>query len=375
MKQQRNITIDIIRGFLLIIMTIDHFSHQVISFYIGYFSAAEGFVFISGIVMGIYGISKYNSEGYLKLKSRLINRSLRIYKYHLLTVLFYFLFKAILNSSDTFFTLSTLKAFNYKYFLWSSFLIFKPYGLDILPMYILFVSISPFVIKLITKNKIKLVLIFSIILWVLNLLFFDSFFTLWCSNLHIPLTGAFSVLSWQLIFILGILIGYLVNSNYLNKYLDRKISIVISTSIFILFFSLKVGWIEAIDNNLISSLIARSALHPLILLNFFAVSHMVYYIIKNIRVGINFNSVSLLGQYSIQVFTFHLLLFIIFRNYLPIFSIEFINSANYFHSILNNILNWTLTVPLAALLFIPPIFLKIKTPLLKIFPKVNSNTN
>lgn len=372
MKESRNYTLDVLRGFLLIIMTVDHFSNQVISYNFGYCSAAEGFVFLSGLVMGLYGVKKYNSEGYTKLISNLTTRAFRIYKYHFFTFLFLFILTGLLALGQN--SISAVLSNSYKDFFWETLLIFKPKGLDILPMYIFFVLISPFILNLLFKKKIGLVFSISIFLWSINYILIDSRLVYWFSKFNIPLSGEFSILSWQLIYVTGLIIGFLITSDLLKKILARKIVLEISILVVVVFFLQKYFMADINNSNLMYRLTSRNTLGPIRIINFFAFSYLLFYLFSRITIPKSFNSIALLGKYSIQVFTFHLVLLILFREFVPTYTIEIFSAPNNFQLILNNLFIWLVTLPVSILLFIPVIILKFKPEKLPIQEKSKNIT-
>jgi hypothetical protein len=65
-------------------MTIDHFGDLSLVRIFGFFTAAEGFVFISGIVAGIVYYGKGQKLTSNQLNHSAMTRSLKIYKYHLI---------------------------------------------------------------------------------------------------------------------------------------------------------------------------------------------------------------------------------------------------------------------------------------------------
>lgn len=370
MKSQRNTNLDVLRGALLIIMTIDHFSSQVISYYFSFFSAAEGFVFISGIVMGIYGYNKYKSEGYSTLKSNLIKRSIRIYKYHICTFLVFLLFTEIIHTNDSSYLSAQIDLF--EKIIWGSLLVYKPSGTDILPMYIVFVLISPVLIKLIVNKRIGFILAISSILWFLNYTFIESRLIYWFPYYNIPLKGVFSVLSWQFIFILGVSTSFLIKSEKINNIIKSKTTFYLAMLILIAFLTLRF---EIFNSEYIKYLTSRNTLGPLRILNFISFAYIVYYLISKISMNGRLKAVGLLGQYSIQVFTFHLLILIIFQNYLPFVSFNLFGNNSGLLLIGSNLFNWILTLPSILLLFIPVFIFGLNKPRIRISTLTKAKLN
>ena len=93
--------LDGIRGLLLVIMTIDHLGsplHYITDQTFGFVSAAEAFVFISGLIAGIVYNKKYLKSGLESVTKGLQSRSWTIYKYHM--ILFLLLFVLSTNFSS-----------------------------------------------------------------------------------------------------------------------------------------------------------------------------------------------------------------------------------------------------------------------------------
>jgi hypothetical protein len=88
---KRYLQLDALRGLFLIIMSLDHFGGvfpYVLHGRIGYISAADGFVFLSGMVAGmVYG--RYHERHKLFFKS--FERGVKIYRYHITTVIVLFI--------------------------------------------------------------------------------------------------------------------------------------------------------------------------------------------------------------------------------------------------------------------------------------------
>lgn len=357
MKVARNYNIDVIRGLLLFIMTIDHFSEQTILYNFGYFSAADGFVFISGLVMGSYGMAKYESGGFNYLSSNLTRKSLRIYKYHLIAILSLLVVSIIINYDYNFISAPLLKIENLFKIFWSVVLVYKPMGLDILPMYIFFTLISPLIIQLITKQKIKRIIFISGLIWGLNNTLIDSRLTYWLHYFSIPLSGAFSILSWQFIFILGIISSQIVKKDYFHEPIKNRIILLVALISTFIFLLSKNSWLFLFDPKILISLAKRDVLGPMRLLNFLSFACVMYFVIRELKLSSLFKPFALLGQYSIQVFSFHLVLFYLLRKFVPLFNFEVWSLNGVYQNFGNNLINWVLTIPISLLLFIPIFYL------------------
>src|SRR3712207_2413449 len=82
---QRFVQIDGLRGLLLVVMLMNHLN-IVFNKYtyepFGVISAAEGFVFLSGLVAGLVYTRKLIKYGREEMVKSVVSRSLTIYKYH-----------------------------------------------------------------------------------------------------------------------------------------------------------------------------------------------------------------------------------------------------------------------------------------------------
>src|ERR1700730_14174529 len=89
---KRLIIFDILRGILLL-MIVDHSPSQLRLFTdqpMGFFTTAEGFVFVSAFLAGMLFRRRTDESGLVAARSGTIGRALGIYRAHLLTVSFAF---------------------------------------------------------------------------------------------------------------------------------------------------------------------------------------------------------------------------------------------------------------------------------------------
>src|ERR1700704_4543880 len=84
---------DVLRGIFLLMMIVDH-SPSVFRIFtdqpIGFFTTAEGFVFVSAFLAGMLFRRRSEKSGFAVARSAAIRRAGRIYHAHLLTVGFAF---------------------------------------------------------------------------------------------------------------------------------------------------------------------------------------------------------------------------------------------------------------------------------------------
>src|SRR5688572_23987017 len=146
----RILQVDFFRGFFLIIIITNHFlSSKNIIFHfthelIGWITAAEGFVFLSGLTAGIVYSRKLEEKGkdFISLASK--KRAWTIYKYHILLFIFISIILVAHPANQQYWLenhteYKLLLENPLKYALLSSSLLFQPTFMDILPMYALFI--------------------------------------------------------------------------------------------------------------------------------------------------------------------------------------------------------------------------------------------
>jgi hypothetical protein len=216
---RRQPELDALRGFLLVWMTLTHLPTHA-SFYtnqpLGFVSAAEGFIFLSAMLTGrIFG-RKLDELGPTEVCKQLGARVARLYGYHL--VLLGVAFGAVatvavhtnqpsLQGLVDFYLAHPLRAI-----VSSVLLIYRPPLLDILPMYILFLALTPLALYMGRRWGWKLVLIPSALIWLaaqfgLRMAAYNLTGSLTGFRIPFSAMGAFDLYGWQLLWVLGLWIG------------------------------------------------------------------------------------------------------------------------------------------------------------------------
>jgi hypothetical protein len=135
---KRFVELDILRGFLLLLMVVNHAPTYLRIFTdqpIGFFSTAEGFVFVSAFLAGMLFQRRSEKQGFDAARAATVSRALRIYRAHLVTLLFAFIVGGIFLAQ-----LPGMQNLLYHYFqnpgaafIAAFALIFQPPLMDILP--------------------------------------------------------------------------------------------------------------------------------------------------------------------------------------------------------------------------------------------------
>lgn len=308
---KRDERIDSLRGLFLIIMTIDHFGgglRTITNQTFGYVSAAEGFIFLSGFVFSIVYMRHINNTVFLVKRS--IKRSFVIYKYNITLVAIVALLTFIVPQYKIYW-LEFLYPFysNPGYYLkYEILLMHQPIYMDILPLYCIFVLISPVLLIALTKGWGLVIVMTSLCCWVLGQYFntVRMLIDVFCIECR---PGFFNLLAWQLIWVLGIYAGFLSYSNKKIKLLDNHVFIL---TVFFLGFILFLGrhYINIGIDDVFA--ISRSNIGWLRVLNFSILVILTTYILQHIPRGKGIPWVKYLGKYSLQVFSFHVLLLYLF---------------------------------------------------------------
>jgi hypothetical protein len=217
-RLERRPELDALRGLFLVWMTLTHLPTRFSDFTnqpIGFVSAAEGFVFVSALLVGrIYmRDSLKNAPG---VRITLWKRSLQIYTYHLAMLAFLFTVtaafavhthKAALNHLLNFYLAHPVVAV-----VGSVLLLYCPPLLDILPMYVTFLFFSPLLLTAAARYGWRKILVVSALTWVLAQFGLRDVVHNWIValiRLPIPLqeTGAFNLFAWQAVWVVGLWIG------------------------------------------------------------------------------------------------------------------------------------------------------------------------
>lgn len=314
----RDLSLDVLRGIMLVIMAVDHFGEPLEKYtwqMVGFVTAAEGFVFLSGMLVGIV-YSRYLSQEPGLLRKKIWDRARVIYIYHILALLGVFLFTVFSVGLEA----------NWKSFavemehqplltgLAGIFLLYLPPMLDVLPIYILFMLLAPSVLHLLHRNHIVWVLSASVALWLFAQFDGQKWLFSWMLFDDVIRMGAFDPFGWQLIFVLGIVLGHqrFIRGGRLTPIHGPLFAVCFSIVAFLFLQRhgfIHVQWFAHYAH------IDRESIAWLRLVNFLAVVYVVYALIL---AQARFNVfrylkwlgqwLAFLGQHSLQVFAFHLVL-------------------------------------------------------------------
>ncbi len=214
----RDLRIDFLRGFVMIMVITIHMENYSLFtsiFYgrLGLISSAEGFVIMSGIVVGIVYCKKTKKLGLWNASQGLLKRAMQLYLVNVCVILLVYLISRF-DLLDTYFithwinpvtkhtssTYHTLDGDLLETLKVSLLLQQGPHQIQVLGLYVILLALAPIALWLINSGKSWLLLIISWTIYLINY------------SLELRITGAafeyaFPTLTWQLLFYNCMVIG------------------------------------------------------------------------------------------------------------------------------------------------------------------------
>ncbi|MGH9622619.1 MAG: OpgC domain-containing protein, partial [Bryobacteraceae bacterium] len=317
---------DILRGFLLLWMLLTHLPTEasVISNQtFGFVSGAEGFIFLSAFMVSRLARHVEQKYGVAATFRDLAKRTLRVYGYHLSLLAIAFSLVAAVGVSFHLLALENLLSYYLRApkqaTIAAALLEYKPSLFDILPMYVVFLAITPLLREVARRCSWKPVIAVSVAIWVAAQFGLRA----WMHQHFHPFgivvpqdsTGAFDLYGWQLLWISGLALGSVsghppagrsplsvIGLHVPARWLKWAIGVAIVLGI----LRYCPAW-EWINPDLYGFLINKWQLGPVRLVDFAALSAIV------VRYGGLLQKIpfvprlAVLGQASIEVFSVHVL--------------------------------------------------------------------
>lgn len=218
-RVKRRWEIDALRGLMLVLM---NFTHLPTRFAepagqpFGYVSAAEGFVLLSAFTVGLVYSERARRGGIPAMRQACLRRAFKLYLCQAALLLFLFTIIALLGLKIDQPAVKNLMSFYLqepRTALWAGLLlIYNPPLLDILPVYIVFMLASPWLLAHGMRHGWLGILAGSVALWLLaqfelGRAGYDLLVAL--TGLKVPFreTGAFEMFAWQFLWVLGLWLG------------------------------------------------------------------------------------------------------------------------------------------------------------------------
>jgi hypothetical protein len=315
---QRRPELDALRGLFLVWMTLTHLpTHfsDLVNQPFGFISSAEGFVFLSALLVARLYI-RQAAEDHVALRTKLFKRTLRIYGYHLVMLALAFTVAAAFAVTTHRMAITNLLDFYLAHpftaIVGSVLLIYCPPLLDILPMYVSFLLITPYLLAIAARRGWKGILIGSGFIWMLAQFGLRSWvhgLVVHATGLKIPLqeTGAFNLFAWQAIWISGMAIGAAsATGSHPFRRLPR-FSYPLSAAICLFFIGIRHNWLGAhLTQPALGLLLDKWQIGPLRMLNLIAFGCVLYWSRQLLTHLALFEPLVTLGKASLEVFCAHI---------------------------------------------------------------------
>ncbi len=305
---KRLIIFDILRGILLLMMIVDHSPSQLRVFTdqpMGFFTTAEGFVFVSAFLAGMLFRRRTDESGFVEARSATICRAWRIYRAHLLTVSFAFVigsfflgqFPGVGNLLDQYLKNPAAALVG------SAVLLFRPPLMDILPMYIWFSFLTPLAFLAAQRWGWKAVIYTSLAVWLISQTRVRDLLVTGCRGIPCVELGPFDILAWQLLWISGLFLGQRFQGGVAVTHIPSSLQRVL-LALVIGFLGWRWGSIYlGVDLSNEMWLLDKWHLGPLRLINFFAVVCLISKTRKMVECGEAWlRPLSLIGQHMLPIF-------------------------------------------------------------------------
>ena len=212
--------LDALRGLMLLWITGTHLP-TALSTYVnqpfGFFAGTEGFIFLSALFTGLIYFRIAERQGWGSMCRRLWARAGRLYGYHLALLVVAFAVGAPLAARGNRAAVHNLLDFYYaaghtRAYLDAALLLYRPPLLDILPIYIIFLALTPVALMMGSRLRWRYVFAGGVTLWLLAQVGLRGFAYRLVTRdlgLQVPLNemGAFDLWAWQLWWLVGLWFG------------------------------------------------------------------------------------------------------------------------------------------------------------------------
>lgn len=304
--------LDALRGLMLVLMTVTHlptrwrfYSHD----FFGFVSAAEGFVFLSAFLTTFRLAPEQSTTTISKATWQ---RAGRLYVYHLLlvgaacTAAALFPERPWLHNLMTFFLEEPRKAL-----IGLLTLSYCPPLFDILPMYVVFMLATPFALRLAERWGYPVLLACSASIWLVAQLgvrqFLQGVVSSWLGGMPSDAFGAFNLLAWQFLWVLGLSLG---RSSFTRKLASPSVprsAVFVALLVSMTFFSLRLLMQSGLELSP-ERLFNKWHLGPARLLNMACLILVLAQVVRHLVPSQTIRVLSLLGRASLPVFCAHIVL-------------------------------------------------------------------
>jgi len=321
---KRDITLDSLRGLLLVVMTIDHlgisFSNYTIHT-LGFITAAEGFIFLSGFVAGLVYSKIRERQGEAELWRVGLRRARIIYLSHM-SIFLLILLISFISKEMAFAWKSTIPYFSDPLLInqplralgLAALLLYQPAYFDILPLYFFFLLITPLLLGQFMRGRAKTVIAISAGIWLIGQLGVRSVLKDALAGMMPVELGFFDIFGWQLLFVGGLFFGFNRYRQNDRGLLNNRALLASCAALALILFLLRH---EVIGGGLSEVLVSRERLGILRVLNFAAIAYLLACARVHLSKILTWRWFTSLGQHSLQVYAFHVVLIFLIAPLVP----------------------------------------------------------
>lgn len=310
--------IDALRGLMLVLMTITHvptrFSND-LGQPLGFVSAAEGFVFLSGFMASYVFSQRAIKQGIRAMVRAFLRRAAKLYACHIAMLVYLFTIIAFIGIRTDRQAIKNLISFYLHEPLAavgsSLILVYNPPLLDILPMYVVFMIASPWLLAIGLRLSWLAVLATSLILWIgaqfgLAREIYEASRDL--TGLKVPFheTGAFDLIAWQIVWTIGLWLGARTAAGARWELPRASIYVALFIAALGLVVRHTLGQAPFSDAKTVANLLDKWQLGPLRLVNFLALLAVITQFGPSLKRLIDWRPLERLGAASLPVFCAHL---------------------------------------------------------------------
>jgi hypothetical protein len=320
-QDDRQWELDAMRGLMLVLMTITHLPTRLadpLGQPLGYVSAAEGFVLLSAYMAGRVYSAKAENQGEEAMKTAFFNRAVKLYVCQLALVLFAFTAVAGMGLALREGAVTDLLAFFLERpvvaTLSAGLLLYSPALLDILPIYIVFMLLSPLVLLHGMRHGWRMVMAVSVLLWLgAQFGLGPAVYKMATGWFDMPLRyrdmGAFEIFAWQLLWVFGLWLGteHSRPDHQPARFPRWLVLLAISLALFAFLWRHAVGQTPMPGQSPINVLFDKWHLAPLRLLNLMALVVLAMYYAPWLKQHLpRWRPLEVLGKAALPVFCAHL---------------------------------------------------------------------
>jgi hypothetical protein len=317
LNSERKPELDALRGLFLVWMTFTHMPTRfsdLVNQPFGFVSSAEGFVFLSALLTSRVYLRAVREDA-AGLREKLWRRTLKIYGYHLLMLAFAFTaaagFAARTHRPALYNLLNFYLAHPLVAIIGSVLLIYCPPLLDILPMYVIFLFLTPVALTVAVRYGWRWVLAGSGLLWLaaqFGLRELVHNVVVDVTHLHIPLqeTGAFNLFAWQGVWVVGLWLGAKSMEGEIPLAKIPGFAVAMCGAICTFFFEVRHGWLGPhLTQESLGIQVDKWTIGPMRLINLAACLVVCYWLRRYVVRVISREPFLTLGKASLQVYCAH----------------------------------------------------------------------